>query len=85
MTSACARNIELNTYNACLLQVSDAVSAIFGGASFDVLHLTVRQVSSIMSGVAAGCCFVWTAYAWWQCRRLAQDKAATSANAQMHA
>ena len=39
-----------------LPQVSDVVSTVFGGASFDVLHLAMRQVSVIMTGVGGGCC-----------------------------
>ena len=69
-----------------LLQVSDGISAVFGGASFDVLHLTVRQVSGIMTGVGGVCCLVWTLYAWWQCRKLALVmEAATSDPAQQAA
>lgn len=65
--------------------MSDAVSAVFGGAAFDVLHLSVRQVSGIMTVVGAGCCLVWTLYAWWQCRHLAQEKNASSEASQTQA
>lgn len=37
-----------------LLQVSDAVSAVFGGTSFDVSHLTTREVSAIVTGIGGG-------------------------------
>ena len=68
------RDMKLQKSPQLLLQVSDAVSAVFGGASFDVLHLSVRQVSGIMTGVGGWCCLVWTLYAWWQCRQLFQQK-----------
>ena len=55
------------------MQVADAASAIFGGAAFDLLHLSARQVSSIMLGVAVAPSMVWTLYAWWQCKRISQD------------
>lgn len=55
------------------MQVADAASAIFGGAAFDLLHLSARQVSSIMLGVAVAPSIVWTLYAWWQCKRISQD------------
>ena len=73
-TKQCASECSCCITHVLLLQVSDAVSAVFGGASFDVLHLTVRQVSGIMTGVGAGCCLVWTLYAWWQCRQVLQQK-----------
>lgn len=65
----------------CLLQVADGISAVFGGASFDVLNLSVRQVSGIMTVVGGVCCLVWTLYAWWQCRKLSLVKEISTSDA----
>ncbi len=42
------------------MQVADSVSAVFGGAAFDLLHLNARQVSSIMLGVTLAPTMIWT-------------------------
>ena len=63
------------------VQVADAASAVFGGAAFDLLHLTARQVSTVMLGVALLPTMVWTLYAWRRCKRLAQEAQKPSAAA----
>ena len=75
-SSQCDSRVLLLHSHVLLLQVSAMVSAVFGGASFDVLHLTVRQVSGIMTVFGGGCCLVWTLYACWKCRQLLQQKKA---------
>ena len=57
----------------CDIQVADGLSAVFGGAAFDLLHLNVRQVSTVMLGFAVAPTAVWTAYAWWQCKVLSEQ------------
>ncbi|KAL3148744.1 hypothetical protein ABBQ38_014155 [Trebouxia sp. C0009 RCD-2024] len=56
-----------------LFTVADAASAVFGGAAFDLLHLSARQVSTVMLGVALLPTTVWTLYAWQRCKRLAEE------------
>lgn len=62
----------LRPFYTCV-QVADAASAVFGGAAFDLLHLSARQVSTVMLGVALLPTTVWTLYAWQRCKRLAEE------------
>ena len=45
------------------VQVADSISAIGGGLAFDVGHLSVRLVCTVMTGLVSGVAAVWCSYA----------------------
>ena len=45
------------------VQVADSISAIGGGLAFDVGHLSVRVVCTVMTVLVSGVAAVWCCYA----------------------
>lgn len=49
-----------------LYTIAEAMSSIFGGAAFDVLHLSVHQTTSVLAVIAGMIAVFWGVYAWKQ-------------------
>ena len=59
------------------MQVADSISAIGGGLAFDIGHLSIRLVCTVMTVLVSGVAAVWCCYAsyiWRQERSVKAEK-----------
>lgn len=49
---------------SALFTITETISSLFGGAAFDILHLSLHQLLLILTVAAVAMAAVWVGYAW---------------------